>query len=294
MVDPKWKKFEKLVAKIQEYLSPGAVVTHNDKIKGKSGRLRQVDVSIKQKIGQFKILIVMQCKDQKDPIDVNDVESFIGKIKDIEANRGAIVSASGFTSTAIARGKDAGLNLYRLVDVANHEWRTLVTIPVVCDFRSMKSFSLTFSGQSVPQITPIENPRDVLLYDIKNQPIGKIITLIHNLWNQRKLPQEPGEYSEIPLINIPTRIRKNNIYFDVQISLNLQVMKRLFYGELPIKEIRGFKDEIKGGIITRGFTTEKLSFEIVEKEWRQIKSMKELAIYPIMFLQFADYYEAKK
>lgn len=33
--DPKWKRFEKLVAKVQQDLAPKATVTHNDKIAGK-------------------------------------------------------------------------------------------------------------------------------------------------------------------------------------------------------------------------------------------------------------------
>ena len=44
---PKWKKFEELVAKVQREVSPEAIVTLNDKIRGKITRtVRQVDISI--------------------------------------------------------------------------------------------------------------------------------------------------------------------------------------------------------------------------------------------------------
>ncbi|MFC1932361.1 restriction endonuclease [Chloroflexota bacterium] len=86
--EPKWRRFEKLVAHVQKELAPNAVVTHNDKIKGyDSDRLRQIDVTVKQKIGQYEMLIAIDCKDYRVPVDVKDTEEFIGLIKDIRANQ---------------------------------------------------------------------------------------------------------------------------------------------------------------------------------------------------------------
>jgi hypothetical protein len=43
MGKPKWKIFEELVAKVQKDLSPQAIVETNQRIRGKSGSLRQVE-----------------------------------------------------------------------------------------------------------------------------------------------------------------------------------------------------------------------------------------------------------
>ena len=52
--EPKWQRFEKLVAQIQHELAPNALVTHNDQIRGyDSGKPRQIDVTVKQKVGQY-------------------------------------------------------------------------------------------------------------------------------------------------------------------------------------------------------------------------------------------------
>ena len=75
-----WEEFEKLAADIQKRLSPNALVTHKDKIKGKSGRLREIDISIKQKIGQFDMLIAIDCKHYSKPVDIKVVDSVIGKL----------------------------------------------------------------------------------------------------------------------------------------------------------------------------------------------------------------------
>ena len=54
--DPRWKRFEKLVARIVATLSSDAVVTYDDKIPGRlSGVLRQIDVSIRAAKAEINI-----------------------------------------------------------------------------------------------------------------------------------------------------------------------------------------------------------------------------------------------
>jgi len=114
---PKWKRFEELVAKIQADLAGDAVVTHNDRIMGRrSGVLRQIDVSIKSRVGQFHLLIVMDCKDYQRPLDVKDVEDFIGLSQDVAANKAALVAMNGYSEAARRRAEDAGIELYRPLD----------------------------------------------------------------------------------------------------------------------------------------------------------------------------------
>ena len=68
-----YKKLEKLVAKIQQDLAPRSTVSHNVKLQGKSGAQRQIDVLVEDKIGQYQIKIVIDCKDYKTPVDIKDV-----------------------------------------------------------------------------------------------------------------------------------------------------------------------------------------------------------------------------
>lgn len=58
-------KLEKLVAKIQQDLAPHSKVTHNVRITGKSGAQRQIDVLVEDKVGQYDVRIVLDCKDYK-------------------------------------------------------------------------------------------------------------------------------------------------------------------------------------------------------------------------------------
>ncbi|HEX8853934.1 MAG TPA: restriction endonuclease, partial [Pyrinomonadaceae bacterium] len=87
MTDNKWKKFEDLAAHIQRRLSPEAVVRQNEYILGKrSKRKRQIDITVRKEVRPYELLIVIDCKDYKRPVDVKDVESFIGLTKDVGAN----------------------------------------------------------------------------------------------------------------------------------------------------------------------------------------------------------------
>ena len=103
MERPKWKKFEELVARIQTDLAGDAVVTPNDRIKGKVGVLRQVDVSIRKNVGQFDLLIVLECKDSGRPVDAKDVEEFMGLAQDVGAHKAGMVVAKGFSAAAKKR-----------------------------------------------------------------------------------------------------------------------------------------------------------------------------------------------
>jgi hypothetical protein len=73
-------------------------VTLDDKSVGNvTGIVRQIDVSIRSRIGQYDILIVTECKDHGRPLDVRDLVEFIGLAQDVGANKAAMVAAKGFS-----------------------------------------------------------------------------------------------------------------------------------------------------------------------------------------------------
>lgn len=101
MTEPLWKQLELLVAEIQRELAPDAEVTHNVRIKGRdSEQMRQVDALVRKQVGQYEIVIAIDCKDYADPVDVKGVEEFQGLLIDIGAHKGAMVCPKGFTPAA--------------------------------------------------------------------------------------------------------------------------------------------------------------------------------------------------
>lgn len=142
------RELELLVARIQQQLAPKADVRHNVMLDGRhSKRKRQIDVLVSEKIGQYDIKIIIDCKDYKSLVDVKGVEEFSGLLDDVGGQKGVLVCPRGFTSTAKTRAESLQIDLYSPVDTNAHKWKANVTIPATCDFRNVQmSFTITGSA----------------------------------------------------------------------------------------------------------------------------------------------------
>ncbi len=287
---PKWKRFEDLAAHIQQTLAPGATVEQNIRVLGRrSGVSRDIDISVKTRVGQYDVFIAMDCKDYKRSVNVKDVEEFIGLLKDVAANKGAIVSPSGFTEAAKNRAVDAGVDLYRLLDAEAHDWQTYVTIPVLVEDRSISAFSLTFSGTGPIMIEP-QDFRTMTLYRADSTPIDVVSNLIAHRWNNDRYPHEPGEHDGLPLSDEETFIRTRGTLYRLEVRVNIVVERILYFGQLPLVEIKGFSDEIRGGVVTTGFKTAPVNFEEVQRTWQRVESREDLAVEPVIGLGVTSHY----
>ena len=281
--EPKWKRFEKLVAKVQSTLAQDARVTLNEKVKGiKSGTLREIDVSVRKNIGQYDLFIAIECKDTNKPANVKDIEESIGLFQDVGAHKGAIVSAKGFTRAAKERGAKAGLNLYRLVDAEDHDWKAFVSIPVLFHFIEPKSYHFEISSQSVQFDLSSIDPRYFVLFDENKKRLGTPFELLLLRWDQLEVPIEPGELSKFKLVAGKTYLLHENIYYEVMVWANILVEQRSYFGTWPIDEVSGFSDELRGGLITKSFKTAPLDLFGVEKTWQRIESEESLAVKPVI------------
>jgi len=97
-----WKRFEEVAGRIEAHLAPtGAVVKLNDRLRDKkTGQLRQVDASIRYRVGSVEILITLECRRHRDPQDVNWIEQLAKKRENIGANATIAVASEGFFKTA--------------------------------------------------------------------------------------------------------------------------------------------------------------------------------------------------
>lgn len=121
-----WKEFEILNAKIQADVAPNATVESNKRILGKSGRQRQIDVAITEKIGLFPVLIVLECKNYRRPVGIAGVEAFATKIDDVGAQHGVMVSAKGFDAGARAVADQHSITLLTHRDATEADWNRVV------------------------------------------------------------------------------------------------------------------------------------------------------------------------
>lgn len=291
----KWQRFEALVAKIQQDIAPDAQVTLNDKIRGRRSKvLRQIDISVRRAIGQYEILIVIDCKDYSHPVDVKDVEEFLGLVDDVGANKGALVSSSGFSEAARTRAHDAGVDVYRLVDAENEDWRSYVAIPFICDFRGFGKIKFLIGGSiAILKELAQQDSKLISVYDQSHILIGTPLTLLQAMWHRMEISDQPG-IRETSIEPNPVLVQAQDGHFEhVGITARFEIIQRLYFGELPITKITGFRDETTGNIILPNkaeVVFDTIDFGEVERSWLRIASEDVLAVRPVMTLMALDYY----
>jgi len=104
-----WKAYERVVAKFmsEEYDPDEWTVIPNAHLTGYiSKRKRQIDVLIDYRFDhKLERRIIVDAKERKRAIDIKEVESFEGMMRDIGAHVGILVSTNGYTKAAQNRAQ---------------------------------------------------------------------------------------------------------------------------------------------------------------------------------------------
>ncbi|MEU1519916.1 restriction endonuclease [Streptomyces sp. NPDC005811] len=109
---------EELVATLEEILADSAVeVRSPDHIDGKSGSSREVDVSLRARVGSVEVLVILECRDRGRSQDIEWIDQLIGKRDDVGASKAVAVSRAGFTSGAQKRAEQGAIELRTLDSV---------------------------------------------------------------------------------------------------------------------------------------------------------------------------------
>jgi hypothetical protein len=105
---PGWEIYERMIARmIADQSGTDLCVTPNAKLIGKiSGTTRQIDALIDARHDTDNTRrIIVDAKHRKRKVDVKDVESFLGLMKDANATHGYLVTSSGYTKAAEKRAQ---------------------------------------------------------------------------------------------------------------------------------------------------------------------------------------------
>lgn len=282
------KELEILVAKIQQKLAPDAEITHNAKIMGrKSKRSRQIDVLVRKKVGQYDLMIVIDCKDHARPIDIKGVEEFHGLVDDVGANKGALVCPKGFTKAAKERALGFMIDLYSPFDTDPHKWKVKASVPALMDFREA-AISLGLSSSApMPFMLPEDFMTSLNVVDKEKNSLGTMVEVAFRRWNEGRYPIEPGEHKDLDIFEVDSTLVDNGYgqLIEVTLTASLWVTQKQYFGELPVSKVSGFKDEQTGLVITNAFTVGLVSPEEVINTWREINKDEELPIKPVIAMR---------
>jgi len=103
--------YERCVAAFtaEEEDSLSITITPNAKLRGLiSGRSRQIDVLVEDmRFAPKMFRLIVDAKHRKRKLDIDDVEAFEGKMRDVQACHGVLVASSGVTKSATKRAQSS-------------------------------------------------------------------------------------------------------------------------------------------------------------------------------------------
>jgi len=190
---PPWKDFEILVAQIQQQTAPNAKVDHNQKIKGKSGRTRQLDVVMRTKVGLHEVMVVLECKRHKRRVGIEKVEAFANKLKDVGAHQGAMVSPKGFDAGAIAAAKEHNIGLWSYREALDADWEALFK-PTAWVHFTVTTIARLSAEIRLKGGNRASHERTATVLDAKRQPLFALNEVIAQSVN-RFLQLPPEDYA---------------------------------------------------------------------------------------------------
>jgi hypothetical protein len=106
-----------------------------------------------------------------------------------------------------------------------------------------------------------------------------------NKWNNGVFPIAPGNQPQQDIFDEPVMI--DNGFKDVvpvQLTVGLKVKQQLYFGQMPVPKMSGFRDELSGKVIANAFIIGLLSPEEVQRDWLRIQSEDELPMPPVLRL----------
>jgi hypothetical protein len=246
------KEYEQIVAAIHRQFAGDAKVTENEIITGKSGQPRQIDVAIRTTVdGAYPILVIIECKDYTRAVGIGKVDELIGKIDDVQAVMGVLVSNSGFTEDANHRAaQDVRVQLASVVDVENEKVRAQVAIPFMMDYRAPE-FQIFGTVIGTRQFAADA----AFMTNLKRRFLTR--------WNDGELSIELGEHQYTEVVHEEPGLR-------VSITYKYIVKRRLFYGPVKLVRAKGIVNVTMGTFQTSGFTTDVISNADVEQNWQRV------------------------
>lgn len=280
---PKWRRFEDLVAAIQREITPlRATVTQDEKLLGRYSKTkRQIDVLVRVPTESGDLLLVIDAKDHARRLDVKHVEEFIGMVDDVGANKAALVSPLGFTKAALRRAEAAGVDALTAVDVESGDWPTFVSIPVLVDESTpdfdirLRSLELCASPLAIHEIR---------LVGPSGEPLGTPLSIAIELWEQGTIDPEVAEHElqTVRLHHGSTYLKEHGCLRRVDVDVTTRVTRTLFFGEVPLTDLRGFALGDSNRVATKAFSTDWLRFDEVDRNWRRLSSRSDLGVEPFL------------
>ena len=163
--------YNELATKMAEALEPNAKVHMGKWVEGPDGK-REVDVEVRSILEGRPFFLLIECKDWKSPVDIEEIDKLDSKGKDLSADRVMICSNSGFTKKALRKAGRLEMEAVSVLAADN------------------KLIKLTFDRVFVAEALSVDH------WSIALFPTEESLSLLPQKWDGREL-----YYGELPVVN---------------------------------------------------------------------------------------------
>lgn len=272
------KQYEKIVADIHRRFSDGGVVTEDELVVGRSGRERQIDVALRTDVAGYPLLVVVECKDYKRRVEIGQVEELIGKINDVNAAKGVLVSDSGFSAGAIERAKiDSRIQLASVIDTENQKLRTRIYKPTCISHHFLEypsRMELTVEGAGLcasflAELDPAEQAvfRDREQSTLREEQIVDVFTRFYAWYGDNgsagRMKAGTHEFYDVITLNA-----------DIQIKIKIPFTKtvRCYVNDTVCAKGVGIYDHVNHTVLKSdgGLTAITIDTDMLSYGWREV------------------------
>jgi len=273
------KGYEELIHKIYKDLEPSADVRINDKIYGRdSGINREIDVSIRHKIADHEILIIIQAKDYKAKADVKVVGEFASVIRDVGASKGILICRGGFTATAKKLAKSYKIDLYSAHDAEVVKWQAEIQIPIIWESYDFKPFELKWKLEgaiNAKTLLPsfgelnIEHFSFSTMFETETGEKINFIELFIREWDNDESWRKPGEH-KFTYVGLIKYLSNGYLVTCSNLSFNYNLIKKNFLKYVSPTEYQGIKNHENNNFrLTKLKINDKVNF-LDDGTWKQV------------------------
>jgi len=135
-------EYEELVSLVAKALDPNAEIRMSQWVEGPDGN-REVDVELRGIVDGKPHFILIECKDWKRPVDIQQVDKLDSKRSDLSADAAMIYSNSGFTKKALRKADRIGIDTVSAIAAGNQLVRLKIERELVVKALAVDSFKMT-------------------------------------------------------------------------------------------------------------------------------------------------------
>jgi hypothetical protein len=218
----KWRALEILSASLERALAPQHAVVkspdHLPDLQSKVGRTREVDVSIRVKVGSLHLLITVECRARGRREGPDWIEQLAKKKEALGADATIAVSTGGFTAGAKEKAALCRIDLRQVTDIADadvSQWFRNLCVTV--KYAAYKLVGVEISWAPGHEVA--EREVEIELDDAWSSPVfvdkskGTVVSVgdvLAEWWEERAPGCVPGD--EPVTVTVPIAVAPGSLY----------------------------------------------------------------------------------